>query len=104
MTPGRRRPRPSSPWRRTGRTSAASGGRVAFLDAGANLLPELRRILVLVHGYGVLRGGLDQLVDVVRRYRDRALRVAREEAAIDVLACHGASSWGSARRGRICPR
>src|SRR5512132_3134810 len=60
----------------------------AFLDARTNLLAQLGRILMLVHGDRVLACGVDDLVDRVRRDRDRALGVAREQPAIDVLASH----------------
>src|SRR5436853_5208727 len=50
---------------------------------------ELRRVLVAVRLHPVLHRRLEQLLLRIGRHRERAVDVAREFPAVDVLACHG---------------
>src|SRR6478672_1166773 len=75
-----------------------AAGRRALLDAAADHVAQVRVVGVAVDGHRVLHGGLEDLVLGVGRDRDRAVHLARDLAAVDVLAGHGAPSV----RGRCC--
>ena len=89
---GRRRPSAPPLRRRLGPQR-----RRPLVHRAHDLLPELRRVLVAVHRHRVLDRGLDEFLVGVGRNRDRAVHLAGELAAVDVLASHAGLPWFRAR-------
>jgi hypothetical protein len=65
--------------------------RRSFPEQRAQSFPQLRRVLMLMHGNRMLDGSFEQLLLAVGRDRYGTMGCAREFPAVDVFAAHDAS-------------